>query len=898
MINSNKETCKIANKDGTLGIHYAAAFVDDSVVTKALIDAFPEGLMIKDNAGKIPIMYGAEKKLSLESISSMLSQCPESARVKDEDGRLALHYSVFKRTSHEEGARVEARYRGNCKWIPGTISRARLEGTFDIDYDNGKSEPKVRFEFIRALDPSLTVANPSHGDSEMLKIMNLIYYCNKEAAGTPDDNGRYPLHYAVKFDAPVEVVRALVSYHPDAVHTPDGFDYLPIQLAEGYQPEVVQFLLPLCMFRLGFAWVWAVTRPDDQYVEQVEHVLDQLSNDEYETRVHQLANLVDPKGCRSVDAATPLCRDAIQKRLYFHRRYEILNPTPEYTSDTKMVLLARDHGPQECREVALKFCRDRCHHEKEVEVREKYHLSDDFVIPLLVCYGAEDADFMREVERKITPKYKRMFGYLLVMPAADKNLSTILKQERHYFRNGLEYKVLFDQIVRCLIHLHERGLVHGDLKPAKIMRMNGSAKLIDLDTALDFRKGELVTAVSARSTAFMPPELLVIDDERKTAYVRGAWGDCPDDRDERNKEVTAHPAQDMWSLGVVLFHLCSGEALFHANDEDMLDDHRLFRLALWTDEYKSSCLDKVEDPLARNLISQLLHKNPEKRPTAQRVLDHPFLSGKTVFRMVGQSPEYDVFLSYRVATESIIAERLYDSLVAKGLKVWWDKKCLDPGVPWEEGFCNGLANCHVFVPLISSAVISQWSRLQPDSPVDNVLLENVLALELKRFSFIDRIFPVLIGGLNKVTGQYDSFPFLPLSDALVEVSAVTLKMKEHLDRLSLGDPMGKCFLAESIRTEVLKYQGHLVEGNIDDSLAIAASTIHVMFSESATNVSGDPVHQSKRQCVRKSVSRSNKDDRGNDNRGVNAEKGVDIKKVREHFASLRETLKKVHNVKL
>jgi hypothetical protein len=71
------------------------------------------------------------------------------------------------------------------------------------------------------------------------------------------------------------------------------------------------------------------------------------------------------------------------------------------------------------------------------------------------------------------------------------------------------------------------------------------------------------------------------------------------------------------------------------------------------------------------------------------VLDHPFLSGKVPTRLIGNAPPIDVFLSYRVAADAKKVELFYDSLTALGKKVWWDKKCLANGVPWEEGFCKG-----------------------------------------------------------------------------------------------------------------------------------------------------------------------------------------------------------------
>ena len=72
---------------------------------------------------------------------------------------------------------------------------------------------------------------------------------------------------------------------------------------------------------------------------------------------------------------------------------------------------------------------------------------------------------------------------------------------------------------------------------------------------------------------------------------------------------------------------------------------------------------------ARHLLSLLLYKDPAKRPSATHVLDHPFISGKSPARMQGDKAEFDIFLSYRVDSDSKHVEKLYDGLTAAGLRV-------------------------------------------------------------------------------------------------------------------------------------------------------------------------------------------------------------------------------------
>ena len=72
--------------------------------------------------------------------------------------------------------------------------------------------------------------------------------------------------------------------------------------------------------------------------------------------------------------------------------------------------------------------------------------------------------------------------------------------------------------------------------------------------------------------------------------------------------VLASPSFDMWSLGVVLFELCTGEPLFISNDEDNTDHDGLITLLNWTIDNKLRKLSKISDKNAHNLVSRQLNK--------------------------------------------------------------------------------------------------------------------------------------------------------------------------------------------------------------------------------------------------------------------------------------------------
>jgi hypothetical protein len=301
------------------------------------------------------------------------------------------------------------------------------------------------------------------------------------------------------------------------------------------------------------------------------------------------------------------------------------------------------------------------------------------------------------------------------------------------------------------------------------------------------------------------------------------------------ERIRADPSQDMWSLGCVLYHLFSGEPLFISNDEDNLTDQdTMLVLIEWkrNASYKESRLSRITNVFARNLVSQLLSANPLLRPkTATHVLSHSFFTGKQVRRMAGQEAEFDVFISYRVDSDAVIARKMYDMLTGKGFAVWLDVHKLKDGVSWEEGFCNGLVNSRAFLPIISSAAIkARFENLTEISKCDNVLLEHRLATELQARGMIEYIYPLFVGDLDTVTQQYGNYfhqGCAPSPASSACVSAVEEKLKIHLDNQGLGLPYKTSPSVREVLASISICQGGRVEGNdldvILDSIAVRVS---------------------------------------------------------------------------
>ena len=282
--------------------------------------------------------------------------------------------------------------------------------------------------------------------------------------------------------------------------------------------------------------------------------------------------------------------------------------------------------------------------------------------------------------------------------------------------------------------------------------------------------------------------------------------------------------------------------MFLANNQGNLDNKHIRDLFEWNNGYKIERLEKVLDPYARNLVSRLLMKNPSKRPDASRVLVHPFLSGKKVARMIGEEAVYDVFLSYRVYSDFYHCELIYEMLTQKGLKVWWDKKCLLLGEGWEEGFCRGLIKSRVFVAILSKAGLQNFENLTESSGCDNVLLEYRLALELQSFCLLELLIPVMIGdssgdSTNPKACTFTNYFKSGCSPNCPDISVMSVekKLREHLNNQGLGAPVVANCTVKNIYHSLTKLQGVFIEGLGGEAFTAVVDAIY-----SRITPGGDP----------------------------------------------------------
>ena len=562
----------------------------------------------------------------------------------------------------------------------------------------------------------------------------------------------------------------------------------------------------------------------------------------------------DTQGRTAIDLASKPMKEVLQSVWLWHGRYRITESRPEHVSATCLVFKALDNRvvdieTGEPTRVALKLMRVKTQFERELIARCK-EFNPEHVINVMQTLPDPSSDSFSTMPDEVVDveldidaglqlkKDDAEKLFLLVMPLADRNLFVALKQERWAGKNIEVVRSVFLQLVHCVEHMHEKGVLHADLKTLNIVRTGTQWKLIDLDATCIIG----IDKVGHKSSsAYVPPEAIYVGEATNTACVRSVTAVT---KGEAAYELlTAHPSFDVWSLGCILYQMVTEDVrpLFQGGQDDNLttdkdEEDNLFALATWSTELKKKKLTRAIDSYARNLLSQMLHKDPLQRPSLARVLAHPFLSGKKVARLVGDKPKYDVFLSYRVAADAHHVEKLYNLLTAQRFKVFWDKLCLEPGVDWEQGFCEGLVSSRAFVPLLSRDAINHpdktwqnFSKLTPDSNCDNVFLEHRFAVELQGLGLIEKIFPLFVGDLDKM--EYSHYfgsgchPSLPD----IVIKSVEEKLRHHMESQALGTPIEPDRTVKSVVGAITACQGAFIVGPADATFVDAVDSIIKML---------------------------------------------------------------------
>ena len=161
---------------------------------------------------------------------------------------------------------------------------------------------------------------------------------------------------------------------------------------------------------------------------------------------------------------------------------------------------------------------------------------------------------------------------------------------------------LLKSLASGLHYLHSYGIVHRDLKPDNIMiterSVSGDLKIMDFGLSKIMHHDEKV-ADGFGTLSFVAPEVL----------IRKPYG---------NKV-------DVWSLGIIIYNLISGELPF---DDPNDNEEAIAKKVVYSEvEFKSKVWEKISKE-CKNLITLCLIKDPSKRISVKQFLENSWFEKK------------------------------------------------------------------------------------------------------------------------------------------------------------------------------------------------------------------------------------------------------------------------------
>jgi len=444
--------------------------------------------------------------------------------------------------------------------------------------------------------------------------------------------------------------------------------------------------------------------------------------------------------------------------LTFMGRFILKGDQHEYKSATCAVFIATDVEGDTKSPVALKFMKHASEFEQEKMSRLKLKAAaaDDmsaFVVDVRDSFDCSHEPFRQSLSSGsnfVINSNLQDYPSLIVMPAADRNLRAIMDNER--ITDPAVIKRMFHEIVRALKFMHDRGVIHGDVKPRNLVRINGHLVIIDLDASAEIGRQY---SWSKYSSAYLPPEAIDVtaaaDAAPASAKVRrlasGGSNACacmlaltnashPAAFNDGEGCVgacgLAHRSHDIWSLGVLLYRFSARESLFSENDDDNIkeDSGHLMQLAEWTPKFKDERLQKIDDTATRKLVAQLLQRDPRMRPASiDAVLTIPFNEMDIIKLKLEQMVPHDESRSSNLVGSVNHLRTGKFSDAAHGLRSYlkvadsWNEKaaCTLKGMEDEVDLLKDCPDC----AQVQAAVLLQMERQEA---IHTVELQKALAL--------------------------------------------------------------------------------------------------------------------------------------------------------------------------
>ncbi len=205
-----------------------------------------------------------------------------------------------------------------------------------------------------------------------------------------------------------------------------------------------------------------------------------------------------------------------------------------------------------------------------------------------VIEGLDHPNIVRVLDHGVDPASGR--PYVALEYVRGRSLIDTLKDHPSHRLPFRKAAFVLDACADALGAIHELGVLHRDVKPGNVFIDNdGQVKLFDFGLALAEDVSQRLTHKMevVGTPAYLPPEVLLRTQD---------W--CP--------------ASDLYSLGCLAFHIIAGQPPFCGDLKQVLAGQ------MWQPPQPIEDLVPDIPPALASLISDLLEKDPDMRPTVER----------------------------------------------------------------------------------------------------------------------------------------------------------------------------------------------------------------------------------------------------------------------------------------
>lgn len=395
--------------------------------------------------GGLPIHCACRSGASSEITDVLLSKSGASAKMKDFQGNLPIH-SLLKHGNSVDIGGVKALF----KAYSASLKKRNSDG-----------------------DIPLIIALKYGVKSD---IIEYLFQAHPEAAEEKSGDGRSPLVLAIENGCDDAAVLKMLEQSPAYATTIDEKTrLLPIEIATNHHrsPQLIHYLLledlPVDLADRSPA-AWSNYR--SSYQHSWEHV---VSNDEHSEVVSNLLQActhaqriaLGKASCRMnekrlVDEAAPNCKRALVVGMRLFGIIELTDIAPAFATDRTSIYYGLKHPEAPAEGVSVVFegevgetplpviVKLTPYHElmeRELSVRHDYQLSGEYVPQIYSVHHSK--------EQSSSPAYCISMEQGLTL----ENIWLELKGKDTNARIPVED---IRQIAKALLHMHDKGLVHGD----------------------------------------------------------------------------------------------------------------------------------------------------------------------------------------------------------------------------------------------------------------------------------------------------------------------------------------------------------------------------------------------------------------------------------------------------